>query len=329
MLISLTLDEFTFDGAFECPQVIPGGGAQSLNVHKEIGGVRQIDAMGRDDADIQWNGTFTGISAEDRVKFLNNWRVEANSHILAYSTFQFSVVIKDFTWKFKPNYFIDYQITCTVVDDLTQPVNILVPAAFNDTVLNDLLFALNLAELIANPSISSALGILNAAISNLPGAAGYTDLAAVAAAAQASIDAVNQLTSTFNTGNNNFLQSNLDASRYADTLSFANEIKALEVSEAKAANAIQLQFTLLRILKNTQVALTSTGTTTIQVANTDLFHVAQQQYGNWRMYTVIALANQVALKNTDGLPDYFISGVKTLIIPPKPAQVITDITPYA
>src|SRR5689334_17727887 len=138
MPISLTLGDFTFDGTFECPQVIPGGGNQSLAVHDEIGGVRVVDAMGAFDNDIVWNGTFIGITAEDRVKYLNGLRKAGNQLVLAYSTFQFLVVIKNFTWNFKPNFFIDYNIACTVIADQTQPVNVLVPSAFNDTILVDL-----------------------------------------------------------------------------------------------------------------------------------------------------------------------------------------------
>jgi hypothetical protein len=138
MPISLTLGDFTFDGTFECPQSIPGGGDQTLVNHDQIGGVRETDALGSFDNDITWNGTFIGITAEDRVKYINSLRKAGNSLVLSYSTFQFLVVIKSFTWNFKPNFFIDYEIACTVIADQTQPVTIPVPSAFNDTILVDL-----------------------------------------------------------------------------------------------------------------------------------------------------------------------------------------------
>jgi hypothetical protein len=206
MPISLTLGDFTFDGTFECPQVIPGGGNQTLVNHDEIGGVRVVDAMGAFDNDISWNGTFIGITAEDRVKYLNGLRKAGNQLKLAYSTFQFLVVIKSFTWNFKPNFFIDYEIVCTVIADQTQPINIDVPSAFNDTVLVDLAEALALAELIKNPGVTSTLALLNAAITNIPdlGGASAAELAAVLAAAQAALNAINQVTGVVSATRRNF-----------------------------------------------------------------------------------------------------------------------------
>lgn len=332
MPVTLTLGDVTFDGTFECPQVINGGGTQNLNVHEQIGGVRVVDAMGRSDADIAWNGTFIGITAEDRVKFLNNMRIEGSQQVLSYSSFQYSVVIKSFTWQFKPNFFIDYQITCTVIDDQTQPVTLLVPAAFNDTVLVDLALALELAVLVNNPGVTSALALLNVAISNIPGAASNADLLAIASAAQASINALNQISGVFSAdikAKKAKLNPKLPQSQYANTQNIAAEIIALEASEIQAASAVKLQFVLLRILKNTQIALTATGNIIVQAVNTDLLHVAQEQYGDWSMYTVIAQANPNVLRNIDGFPDYFIDGVKQLIIPPKPSQSTNGIVQYA
>lgn len=332
MPVTLTLGEVTFDGAFECPQVMNGGGSQNLNVHEQIGGVRVIDAMGRSDADVGWSGSFIGISAEDRVKFLNNMRIQGNQQVLAYSSFQFLVVVKSFTWQFKPNNWIDYQIVCTVVDDQTQPVTLLVPAAFNDTVLVDLAAALELAVLVANPSVTSALGILNAAISNLPGVSSDAEVAAVAAAAQAAINALTQVTGILGQSIKKYKQALAARSpqaQYANTQDLAAEIKRLETQEFQSAAAIKMQFALTRILKNAQIALTSTGNVIIEAINTNLMDIAVQQYGDFSMYTVVALANKAVLRNIDGFPDYFIGNEpKQLVIPPKPAQSTSGIVQY-
>jgi hypothetical protein len=327
MPISLTLGDFTFDGTFECPQSIPGGGDQTLVNHDQIGGVRETDALGSFDNDITWNGTFIGITAEDRVKYVNSLRKAGNSLVLSYSTFQFLVVIKSFTWDFKPNFFIDYKIACTVIADQTQPVTIPVPSAFNDTILVDLAEALELAELIANPSVTSTLALLNAAITNIPdlGGASAAALAGVLAAAQAAINAVNQITGVINGARRATPNTATD---YVNSQDIAQDIEALEKLWADYANAYELQSVLLRIQRNVEIALQPTGTPQ-EVINQNLFQLAVQEYGDALQWTVIAEANKTIIKNLDGFPDPFIQGIKSLAIPPKPANSSDGIMDYA
>jgi hypothetical protein len=57
---TLTLGDFTF-ARYEIPERIPFGGDQQLNVHKLVGGVRVIDALGADPMPIEWSGFFAFI----------------------------------------------------------------------------------------------------------------------------------------------------------------------------------------------------------------------------------------------------------------------------
>lgn len=330
MPISLTLGDFRFDGTFECPQVIPGGGIQNVVTHDEIGGVRIADSMGAFDNDVAWNGTFIGITAEDRVKYLNGLRKAGNKLVLAYSTFQFLVVIKSFTWNFKPNFFIDYQISCTVIEDQTQPINVILPSAFDDTILVDLAEALALAELIANPSVTSTLALLNAAITNVPdlGAATGTDLAAILAAAQAAINAINQVTGAINGSANQLGASTTLTEDYINSKNIARDIEALEVLWTDYANAYELQSTVTRLKRNVEIAMSPTGVSE-QVINTNLFQLAVKEYGDAMLWTAIAQANRLTIKNADEFPDPFIDGTQTLVIPPKPATPDDGIMNYA
>lgn len=329
MPISLTLGDFTFDGTFECPQTIPGGGKQALAMHDELGGVRVVDSLGSFEDDIGWNGTFIGITAEDRIKYVNGLRKAGNALVLSYSTFQFLVVIKSFTWNFKPNFFIDYNIVCTVIQDQSQPINVIVPSAFNDTLIIDLIEALTIAELIANPSVTSALALLDTAITNIPnfGGASNAQLAAILAASQAALNAITQIIGVAR-GAAAPSGVGATANNYVNSQSYASEIEALEKLWSDYANAYQLQSTVLRIQRNTEIALYPTGTP-VQIINSNLFQLAVQQYGDAMQWTVIAEANKVIITNSDGFPDPFINGISTISVPPPPSLSSDGIMDYA
>ena len=71
---SLTLGPVAFAG-FEIPSSITLGGRQRLAIHKLPGGLRIIDALGPDPADLAWSGIFTGPDAADRARLLDAMRV--------------------------------------------------------------------------------------------------------------------------------------------------------------------------------------------------------------------------------------------------------------
>jgi len=189
MTTFLTLGPITFAN-FEIPQRINFGGTQALSVKQLVGGARIIDVMGRIDDDITWSGLFFGETAMYRAQYLDSLRVQGAPLPLTFSSFNYSVVIKDFACSFERTYQIPYKITCTVIQDLNKPISMLLPVGYNDAINNLMTEANDLALLIANPSVTSSMALLSAAIQAVPSiqSASRTDL----------IPIVNQLVATQN-----------------------------------------------------------------------------------------------------------------------------------
>ena len=102
---------------FELPTSITWGGAQSLAVHRLPGGVRVIDAMGRDDAALSWSGIFTGPDAATRAQALDLMRADGAVLPLAWQGFSYSAVIAKFEADYRRSNWIAYRIECTVLRD--------------------------------------------------------------------------------------------------------------------------------------------------------------------------------------------------------------------
>jgi hypothetical protein len=105
---------------FELPGHIGFGGTQRLAVHVLPGGARVIDAMGRDDAEIAWRGTFSGPDAADRARLLDAMRVSGAVQSLAWDAFCYLVVISSFEANYERASWVPYRISCTVVADQAQ-----------------------------------------------------------------------------------------------------------------------------------------------------------------------------------------------------------------
>ena len=175
MSVSLTLGTITFQN-FEIPTKINFGGEQALSVHQLVGGQRIIDAMGRLDDDIEWSGIFFESTATERAQFLDQMRSSGNTFPLSFGQFNFNVIIRDFKCSFERTYQIPYSIKCTVIQNLTLPINTLLPLGYNDAIANQITELQDLALLVANPSVSSSIALLSAAIQNLPSIANATGL---------------------------------------------------------------------------------------------------------------------------------------------------------
>lgn len=167
VLTPLTLGQVTF-ATYEIPQRINFGGQQALSVKQLVGGQRVVDAMGRVDDDISWSGLFFGTTALFRARFLDNMRVQGLPLTLTWSQFSYSVVIKDFKPNYERSYQIPYSIVCQVVQDLTKPIPILVPASYNDAVQALLTEAQDLAILANQTNVTSAIAALAVAINAIP-----------------------------------------------------------------------------------------------------------------------------------------------------------------
>lgn len=119
MSTQLVLGPVVF-GGFEVPAKLNFGGRQRLAIHRLPGGVRVIDAMGRDDADIAWSGIFTGPDAAWRARLLDVMRATGAVLELTWDAFLYSVVIARFDADFQAPWWVPYRIVCTVVQDEAQ-----------------------------------------------------------------------------------------------------------------------------------------------------------------------------------------------------------------
>jgi hypothetical protein len=113
---TLTLGPVIFQG-FEIPCGINFGGKQRLAVHRLPGGVRVIDALGRDDADIAFSGIFCGDNATLRARLLDEMRASGALLPLTWDVFFYTVVVAQFQANYSTSNWIPYRITCTVLLD--------------------------------------------------------------------------------------------------------------------------------------------------------------------------------------------------------------------
>jgi hypothetical protein len=161
--VIVKLEDFIFDNA-EVPQVVNGGGDQMLAVHQLIGGKRVVDAMGKSSDEINFRGLFQGVTSLDRVRYVDGLKNAGKPVIFSYLDYRYRVVIKHFSWAYRAVYKISYQITLTVVEDLTRPVNYIIPVPFSDAIFEAYQEALDIALLTENPSILSSMALLGEAI---------------------------------------------------------------------------------------------------------------------------------------------------------------------
>jgi hypothetical protein len=111
---------------FEVPSGINFGGGQRLVLHRMPGGARIVDVLGRDDAKIVFSGIFSGPGATLRARSLDELRASGLVLPLTWDVFFYTVVISEFYADHCNNWWIPYQVTCTVLRDeaaaLIQPL---------------------------------------------------------------------------------------------------------------------------------------------------------------------------------------------------------------
>lgn len=112
----LLLGPVAFQG-FELPERLSFGGAQRLAVHRLPGGMRVVDTLGRDDADLVWSGVFSGPDAGDRVRLLDAMRAAGEPVPLIWDAFCYTVIIARLDADYRSPWWIPYRIACTVVQD--------------------------------------------------------------------------------------------------------------------------------------------------------------------------------------------------------------------
>lgn len=102
---------------FEIPETLTFGGTQSLTIHRLPGGARVIDAMGRDDAELCWSGTFSGPFASERARAIDLLRAQGQPLALIWGAFFYTVVIARFEAEYSRATWIPYRLACTVLAD--------------------------------------------------------------------------------------------------------------------------------------------------------------------------------------------------------------------
>lgn len=108
---------------FEVPQQITLGGRQRLAVHQLPGGVRVVDAMGADDAELGWSGILSGPDAGARARSLDSLRRGGLAWPLAWDGWRYTVIIARFEADSANPCWLPYHISCCVLaeGDLAAP----------------------------------------------------------------------------------------------------------------------------------------------------------------------------------------------------------------
>jgi hypothetical protein len=213
---SLTLGPVAFAG-FELPSSITVGGRQRLAVHRLPGGLRVIDALGPDPADINFSGIFTGPDAAERARLLDALRVAGEALPLTWDAFIYNVIIENFEADYRSPWWVPYRLSCTVLRD---------EAASLTTALVELVPTLTADLLSAGSFASTASAAVRASGATTVGTAANVTARASLGATLASIDT--QI--AFNTAA-------LQSSDLSATISAAGLLAQLTAARAYTARA--------------------------------------------------------------------------------------------
>ncbi|MDT7953408.1 MAG: hypothetical protein RQ966_18040 [Acetobacteraceae bacterium] len=116
MAASLCLGDVVFSD-FEIPETLAFGARQRLVIHELPGGGRVVDAMGSEDAPIQWTGVFAGQQAVDRVRLLEQVVRSGTRQLLIWGPWRFYVIVQEFIAEVTSSFWIPYRIQlCPVAD---------------------------------------------------------------------------------------------------------------------------------------------------------------------------------------------------------------------
>ena len=223
---------------FEIPSSIRFGGNYKLTIHRLASGQRIVERLGPDDNEITFKGTFSGAEAESRVRDLNDLRLSGQAVWLTWKSFRFLVVIKSFSADYRSPWWIPYEISCVVIEQPgMSPAN---DTSIEAQISTDLGRAL--AILGGSDMQISALQVALAA-SNVS-VAGTTDRANAVAAAQASLEAIDN---EVNGRSSAFLTSDL---ANANGSSYANFFATIVTSSGCLATAINARSYIARINSN-------------------------------------------------------------------------------
>ncbi len=157
--MGLTLGPFDF-AQFEVPDKVRFGGRQSLAIHKLPGGGRVVDAMGRDDGEINWSGIFTGATASSRARQLDALRVAGAGLALSWDAFCYFVIISRLDLDFRNSWWIPFKIMCVVITNGSSS-SAVPPLDLSATVLSDLSAVSSFFDVSKAVSALSLVGALS------------------------------------------------------------------------------------------------------------------------------------------------------------------------
>lgn len=154
----LILGGIVFDN-YSAPTTMMGGGSQAMAVHKLPGGLRVIDTLGPDEADITWDGFFFEDGAYTKALTLDGMRAAGQVLPLIWGGQYRSVLINNFIYKVRrlPNWVI-YNITCTVTQNPALGNLSSQPSSIDGQVGSDLNAAASAATSDVGTSIGGAGG---------------------------------------------------------------------------------------------------------------------------------------------------------------------------
>jgi hypothetical protein len=304
----LQLGDFVFS-AYEIPESITFGGEQKLAVHKLPGGVRVVQAMGRDDASLSWSGLMFGSGATDRAKYLDYLRVQGKQLLLTWADFKYTVVIESFHATYQRKYQIPYQISCCVVTDQTNQTTKPVESGFDKAIWGDNNTAQTLGTQINDPTLSSLLATMDAAINSVSTFANQTTatINSILKPVSAVMQRVQYLQSSvgntmINVGSLGGIVPNSSVAHMASRM--ASQMNVTSQSTLLS----QLGSVTGRISTNLNVMNTGgTSPKQVKVAGGTYYDTAAQQYGD--------ASKGMALAQVNGSADMNISGIQDITLP--------------
>jgi len=181
--ITLVLGPIVFRD-YEIPSGIRFGGAQRLVVHQLANGGRVIDALGRDDMDICFEGVFAGSDATLRARALDELRASGSVLPLTWDVFFYSAIIRQFVADYTTGWWIPYRLACTVLRDEAAAL-IETAATLATQVVTDLAVAAA-QSLPLGVDLSSVQAALSAPSATILGSSAFTTALAGLQIAQAS-----------------------------------------------------------------------------------------------------------------------------------------------
>lgn len=287
----------------EHPDKLAFGLEQRQAIHELIGGGRQVQDLGPQPSDITWPGTFWDEQAAGKVQTLKRMQAAGNAVTLSWYNDSYSVLIKKFTPTWRHESRCDYELTVTVVADLSGTYTQGTAVSLDSQTLAMYSNAQLVSQAISgttnpvgvtalDPSVYSNVSVLGTQLNNA------TPLA------QASPSTISQITATINSMQQSvgpYLES-LQGVMATYSTAIPSSLQSLYYNAQKLNNLLQLIMDNATVGQAPNIQQTGGGVT--------LFHLASQYYGDPTLATVIKQAN--------GFKSMLLPGgvIQTLKLPP-------------